>query len=60
LGADLLEVGYTKRQGVDLAHHVALWDVLSRNAVFLTGVGASDDHFGVNWLGIDNNWFTSA
>jgi len=60
LGADLLEVGYTKRQGVDLAHHVALWDVLSRNAVFLTGNGTSDDHFGQNWSGIHNNWFTSA
>jgi hypothetical protein len=60
LGADLIEVGYKTRQGVDLAHHVALWDVLSRNAVFLTGNGTSDDHAGVNWLGIANNWFTSA
>jgi hypothetical protein len=59
LGADLLEVGYNKRQGVDLAHHVALWDVMSRNAVFLTGNGTSDDHFGQNWFGIHNNWFTS-
>ncbi len=41
LGADLLEVGYNKRQGVDLAHHVALWDVMSRNAVFLTGNGTA-------------------
>jgi len=39
LGADLLEVGYTMRQGVDLAHHVALWDVMSRNGVFLTANG---------------------
>ena len=60
LGTDLLEVGYSKRQGVDLAHHVALWDVMSRNAVFLTGNGTSDDHFGQNWSGIHNNWFTSA
>jgi hypothetical protein len=59
LGADLLEVGYTLRQGVNLAHHVALWDVMSRNAVFLTGNATSDDHFGQNWFGIVNNWVTS-
>jgi hypothetical protein len=59
LGADLLEVGYILRQGVDLAHHVALWDVMSRNAVFLTGNGSTDDHFGSDWLGIKNNWITS-
>jgi hypothetical protein len=59
LGADLLEVGYNKRQGVDLTHHLALWDVMSRNAVFLTGNGTSDDHFGQNWFGIHNNWITS-
>jgi hypothetical protein len=60
LGADLLEVGYNLRQGVNLAHHVGLWDVMSRNAVFLTGNGANDDHYGQDWLGIRNNWFTSA
>ncbi len=60
LGADLLEVGYNLRQGVNLAHHVGLWDVMSRNAVFLTGNGANDDHYGQDWQGIVNNWFTSA
>jgi hypothetical protein len=59
LGCDLLEVGYNLRQGIDLLHHVALWDVLSRNGVFLTGNGTTDDHFGQNWFGILNNWFTS-
>ena len=59
LGADLLEVGYNLRQGVDLDHHVALWDVMSRNAVFLTGNGTSDDHFGQDWYGLLNNWVTS-
>jgi hypothetical protein len=59
LGADLLEVGYALRQGMDLAHHVALWDIMSRNALFLTGNGTNDDHFGQNWLGPLNNWFTS-
>ena len=60
LGADLIEVGYQLRQGVNLAHHVDLWDVMSRNAVFLTGNGTNDDHFGLDWAGIRNNWFTSA
>ena len=59
LGADLLEVGYVLRQGMDLAHHVALWDIMSRNALFLTGSGTNDDHFGQNWLGPLNNWFSS-
>jgi hypothetical protein len=59
LGADILEVGYKTRQGVDLAHHLALWDVLSRNGVFLTGNATSDDHAAVNWRDKANNWFTS-
>jgi len=59
LGADLLEVGYHLRQGMDLAHHVALWDIMSRNALFLTGNGTNDDHFGQDWLGPVNNWFSS-
>ncbi len=59
LAADILEVGYPLRSGVDLAHHIALWDVCSRNALFLTGNGVSDDHVGTNWLPFGNNWFTS-
>jgi len=59
LGADLLEVGYRLRQGMDLAHHVALWDIMSRNALFFTGNGTNDEHFGQNWLGPMNNWFSS-
>jgi hypothetical protein len=59
LGADLMEVGYTLRQGIDVRHHIGLWDVMSRNAVFLTGNGVSDDHVGTNWSGIKNNWVTS-
>jgi hypothetical protein len=62
LGADLLEVGYQMRGYCDLAHHLGLWDVFSRNAVFLTGNGVTDDHFGTNWLGRQgsNNWVTRA
>ena len=57
---DLLEAAYNLRAGVDLAHHVALWDVMSRNGVFMTGIGVSDDHSGTNWYGETNNWITSA
>ncbi len=60
LGTDLLEVGYELRQGCDLAHHVALWDIMSRNAIFLTGNGTSDDHWGQDWFGEINNWITWA
>jgi hypothetical protein len=62
LGADLIEVGYRVRGNCDLAHHLGLWDVMSRNAIFLTGNGVSDDHFGENWLAPPttpkNNWVT--
>lgn len=60
IGCDLIEVGYNLRQGVDLAHHIGLWDVLSRHAVFLTGNGTSDDHFGQDWAGLGNNWVSAA
>jgi hypothetical protein len=60
LGCDMIEVGYHLRQGVDTNHHALLWDVLSRNAIFITGNGVSDDHVGTNWHGIGNNWVTSA
>jgi hypothetical protein len=60
LGADLLEVGYVLRGGADLTHHVGLWDVMSRNSVFLTGTGVNDDHYGLDWYGLINNWTTSA
>lgn len=59
LGCDILEVGYKQRGGADLAHHVGLWDVLSRNGLMLTGNGTNDDHSGQNWSGMTNNWTTS-
>jgi len=59
LGCDIMEVGYKVRGSVDLAHHTGLWDVLSRNARFVTGNGANDDHFGANWAGLGNGWTTS-
>ena len=59
-GADLLEVGYPVKGGVEINGYLALWDALSRNAVFVTGTGVSDDHTGGNWLTIATNFFTWA
>jgi hypothetical protein len=58
-GADILEVGYAVRGG-SLAQHLGVWDALSRNAVFLTGNGVSDDHSGINWAGQKNRFYTGA
>jgi hypothetical protein len=60
LGADIIEVGYPLRSGVDISRHVALWDILSRNAIFLTGNGVTDDHAGIDWFGHPLDWTTSA
>ncbi|SDK36862.1 Tat (twin-arginine translocation) pathway signal sequence [Nonomuraea maritima] len=60
MGCDILEVGYPSRGGVDLDRHAQVWDVCSRNAIFLTGTGVSDDHSGQNWLGQDSNFVTWA
>lgn len=57
-GADVLEVGYPARGGVDLAHHQQLWDTLSRNGVYLTADGVSDDHGGDNWARQQNRFLT--
>ena len=60
MGSDILEVGYPSRGGVDLDHHAQVWDVCSRNGLFLTGTGVSDDHSGMDWLGQDSNFVTWA
>jgi hypothetical protein len=57
-GVDLLEVGYTVRGNVDAASHLALWDTFSRNGIFLTGNGTSDDHAGRGWKGLANGFVT--
>lgn len=59
-GADLLEVGYRQRGGVNLPRHLAAWDACSRNAVFLTGTGVSDDHSGGGWKTSIRNFYTYA
>jgi hypothetical protein len=60
MGSDILEVGYPSRGGVDLDHHAQVWDVASRNGLFLTGTGVSDDHSGQDWFGQQANFVTWA
>jgi hypothetical protein len=51
-GADVVEVGFTGgRAGMAQSDYIALWDVMSRNLVFATGTGTTDDHRGVDWTG---------
>jgi len=57
--ADILEVGYRQRGGVNLDRHVLLWDALSRNGLFLTGTGVSDNHAG-DWATQANGFVTWA
>ena len=50
-GADIVEVGYIDgRAGMLQSDYVGLWDVMSRNLVFATGTGVTDDHRGVDWI----------
>ncbi len=60
LGCDLLEVGYRVRGGCTLSQHETLWDNCSRNAIFLTGIGVSDDHAGLDWITARLNFVTWA
>jgi predicted metal-dependent phosphoesterase TrpH len=55
LGADLVEIG--RAEEADL-----LWsyDVIARNGIYFTAVGASDDHFGKDWLDIPERHVTYA
>lgn len=57
-GCDALEVGYRQRGGADLESHQSLWDACSRSGLFLTGVGVSDNHSGMNWASQTNNFVT--
>jgi hypothetical protein len=48
--ADVLEVGFPGgRAGMSVDQYYSLWDTMSRNLLFATGVGTSDDHSGRNW-----------
>jgi len=45
-GADIIEAGYHQRGTASLETHLALWDTMSRNGLWLTGNGVSDNHVG--------------
>jgi hypothetical protein len=59
-GADLLEVGYGHGGTSTLPDHLAVWDTLSRNGLFITGNGVSDDHSGEDWATQPNRFYTAA
>lgn len=49
-GADVLEVGFPGgKAGMAASQYYGLWDTLSRNLLFATGVGTSDNHTGKSW-----------
>ena len=58
-GADILEVGYRNYGAMPLASYLSVWDVCSRNAIFTTGTGVSDNH-GNAWGSQSNNFLTWA
>jgi hypothetical protein len=58
--ADLLEAGYRQRGGVTIERHISVWDACSRNGIFLTGNGVSDNHAGQGWASETNNFLTWA
>ena len=58
LGAMGLEVGYAARGGMPFKGHLDLWDTFTRNGVWLTGTGASDEHNRTYWAGLGNGFIT--
>lgn len=55
---DILEVGYGSAGA--LPQHLAAWDTLSRNGLFVTGNGVSDDHSGQKWESLGARYYTTA
>lgn len=57
-GADLLEVGYLERY-YSLSAFTQLWDLLSSDQTYITGIGVSDSHSNtIGWMKGPNNWIT--
>ena len=58
-GADMIEIGFPEgRYGFSLDYHLRLWDRLSKNGIFITGYGCSDNHSNSGkWL--DGNNFVA-
>ena len=58
--ADMIEVGFGTGGPDGIARQLAMWDTLSRNSLFLTGNGSSDDHTGQRWEQQGNRYYTAA
>ncbi len=58
--ADMIEVGFGRGGPDSIGAQLAVWDTLSRNGLFLTGNGASDDHSGQGWEQKGNRYYTAA
>jgi hypothetical protein len=58
--ADMIEVGFGPGGPAGIGRQLNVWDVLSRNGLFLTGNGASDDHSGQGWETKGNRYYTAA
>ena len=58
-GASLIEIGFpVERAHFTLPYYLELWDRLSKNGIFITGYGDSDNHTNhINWW--DGNNFTA-
>ncbi len=59
-GASLMEVGFPSgRDGFTANHYLQLWDILSANGIFITGVGDSDNHHAVSEGWTEGNNFAT-
>jgi len=56
-GCDLIEVGYRARVGA-LADFLTVWDTMSAEGVYMTGLGVSDIHNQNDWATYINNFVT--
>ena len=56
-GADGIEVGYPHR-GRPMEDLVRVWDQLSEDQVYITGIGSSDIHDMMPWVEWPNRWGT--
>lgn len=57
-GAEILEVGYKSKSG-NVQQHLDVWDAVSRNSIFVTANGVSDDHSGQAWASQANRYYTA-
>ncbi len=56
-GCDLLEVGYRQRGG-GLSDFMEVWDALSQEGIFITGISGNDQHAQTDWDTMSNNLVT--